>query len=401
MKSINILLIEDNPDDAGLIQFVLQKKIKNEVVITHIDSFILFKELIKKPNFDLILTDYNCGEFNGTDVITELNNSNLDIPIILITAESGMDTALTAINLHVDDYIVKDSKYTTRLPNTVTRVLKNAELESTIRNANTDANETLYNYVSMFVQTADLILSLWGDGSFITANQALLEILGYHVNELKKINIKNIVDKDCYIELDSIISDKSMMNSCQDIQIVLVSKSGKKINVKGKINKRIENGKVIGTHWNVQCLTDSKKLDELRLKQSEQYKSVFEHAPFPMVMGDVRGIVLQINQAACDLVGYSYEEMLGRHIRSITHPLDLLKSLRYHKKLTSGEIDDYVIEKRYRHKDGHYIKVEVTAALIRNKKGKPRFAIAEFKSCSNNLMQEKEDELSSISRFTA
>ena len=27
MKSINILLIEDNPDDAGLIQFVLQKNI--------------------------------------------------------------------------------------------------------------------------------------------------------------------------------------------------------------------------------------------------------------------------------------------------------------------------------------------------------------------------------------
>lgn len=107
--------------------------------------------------------------------------------------------------------------------------------------------------------------------------------------------------------------------------------------------------------------------------------SMFEFSPIPMVLGDHRGVVLQINKSACDLVGYKYDEMIGMHIRKITHPIDLLKSLKFHKKLFSGELNNYTIIKQYRHKEGHYIKVEVNAALIRNEKNQPRFGIAEFR----------------------
>lgn len=390
MESIRVLLIEDNADDASLIQLVLEKKIKN-LSVTHLDSFQLFKEIITTTQFDIVITDYNCGNFTGIDVISELDQRNLDIPIIVVTAEYGMDHALAAISYHVDDYVVKDAKYVNRLPEIVTRVLKNSKLESAIRNTNSNANETLYNYIKMFEKSSDLILSLWKDGSFITTNQTTLDLLGYTVDEINKINIKEIADPDCHIELDHILSETDINKQLDSVELVLLSKSGEKININGNINKRVENGKVVGTHWVVQHLTHSKKSDELLKKQSEQYKSAFEYAPCPMVMGDMRGIVLQINQAACDLVGYTYEEMLGRHIRTITHPLDLLKSLNYHRKLTSGAIDNYTLEKRYRHKDGHYVKVEVTAVLIRNKSGQPRFAIAEFKECGSPLTYSKDE----------
>jgi len=378
VEKLRILLIEDNEDDANLIRHSLENKIKG-ILIKHIDSFELFKELIRNSNYDLILTDYYCGGFTGLDIVTELRSMDIKIPVILITGEHAMGTALAAIKMHVDDYVVKDYKYIKRLPSIINRVLNKSPIEEIKRNSEITFSDSLENYIDLFDNASEIIQDIWLDGSFINVNTAWHETVGYTNNDVNKLNIDDIIDEEWRFDFKEIMDQVRSGKQRQYVELGFISKSGKKILVEGEVTARIENRKSIGCHWTLHNVTDIKNTDKSFCDVNDQYMSVFEYAPNPLVMGDHRGNILQINRAACDIVGYTYEEMIGMQTRKITHPTDLSKSLKYHKKLLSGELENYTITIRYRHKKGHYIKVEVTAALIRNEKGQPRFTIAEFK----------------------
>lgn len=387
MEKLRILLIEDNEDDAKLIRHSLENNIKG-ILIKHIDSIEIFKEVIRSSNYDLILTDYYCSGFTGLDIVTELRSMDIKIPVILITGEHAMGTALAAIKMHVDDYVVKDYKYIKRLPSIINRVLKKSSIEDIKRNSEITFSDSLENYIDLFNDASDIIQDIWLDGSFIIVNTAWYETLGYTNNDVNDLNIDDIIDEEWKFDIKEIMDQVRSGNQRQYVEIGFISKSGKKILVEGEVAARIENGKTIGCHWILHNVTALKNTDKSFCDVNDQYMSAFEYAPDPLVMGDHRGNILQINRAACDIVGYAYKEMIGMQIRKITHPANLSKSLNYHKKLLSGEIDNYTITIRYRHKKGHYIKVEVTAALIRNEKGQPRFAIAEFKEIKKKAMNQ-------------
>ncbi len=377
--NLKILFIEDNPDDVRLITNTL-KKYNDAITIEHIDSFSLFKDKITKGSYDLVLTDYNCGSFTGFDVVSEIRSRKIEVPIIIITGEHSLETALKAINMNVDDYVVKNKKYIEHLPAIIERVLNKSHLEEVKRNTDSTLNETLNNFINLYETSSVLIQSVWLDGHIMNVNNAWCNTFGYKNSEVKEIHIKNIIDPDWAVEFKCLMDKIESSTESIPFELGFITKEGRKVPVEGCVSKRIENRKIVATHWIMRNITKLKSTESTLCKINDQYLSMFEHAPNPMMLGDHRGEVLQINQAACDLVGYTYNEMIGTHIRKITHPLDLLKSLQFHKKLLSGELSSYTIEKRYRHKEGHYVKVEVNAALIRNDKDQPRFGIAEFKA---------------------
>lgn len=85
------------------------------------------------------------------------------------------------------------------------------------------------------------------------------------------------------------------------------------------------------------------------------------------------GIVLQkpdgskrirVNQAFCDMVGYSEEQLLDEPYDKLTHPNDLEISLERRRQLVAGEIEHFQTEKRYVHKDGHIVWGAVNSSII-------------------------------------
>ena len=60
----------------------------------------------------------------------------------------------------------------------------------------------------------------------------------------------------------------------------------------------------------------------------------------------------------------------------MTHPEDLPFNLDRFTALMRGEIDTYQLEKRYLHKDGHAVWVDLTTAVQRDQAGNPAYCIA-------------------------
>ncbi|NOT96528.1 MAG: PAS domain S-box protein, partial [Nitrospira sp.] len=105
---------------------------------------------------------------------------------------------------------------------------------------------------------------------------------------------------------------------------------------------------------------------ESALRASEvRFRTLFEQAAVGVAQIDtLSGRFLAVNRKYCDIVGYSEAEMLQLDFPSITHPDDLAEDLAKMELLKSGQIRDFDIEKRYVHRDGHLVWVELTASPL-------------------------------------
>jgi two-component system response regulator HydG len=99
-----ILIIEDDISFCKLLEKFLIKKAFDVTISFSADEARL---AIKKESFDLILTDLRLPDSDGIGLMAEFKASNPEIPVILMTGYSDVNTAVKAIKNGAADYISK------------------------------------------------------------------------------------------------------------------------------------------------------------------------------------------------------------------------------------------------------------------------------------------------------
>jgi PAS domain S-box-containing protein len=120
------------------------------------------------------------------------------------------------------------------------------------------------------------------------------------------------------------------------------------------------------------------------------FRGAFEHAAIGMAIVDLDGRFLKVNRSLCQIVGYSEAELVARDFQSITHPDDLDSDLTLSRQLIAGEIDHYHMEKRYIHKDGNAVWIQLSGSIVRDDGGRPYYAIAQIQDISARKAAERQ-----------
>jgi len=119
------------------------------------------------------------------------------------------------------------------------------------------------------------------------------------------------------------------------------------------------------------------KKTEAALRRSEfRFRGTFENAAVGITHVDLDGNWIDVNQKFCDMVGYTRQALIGTSFLILTLPEDLQEDLALFDALRKGERDSYFVEKRYVHKDGHVLWVDMYHALQRDENGAPLYCIA-------------------------
>ncbi len=105
--------------------------------------------------------------------------------------------------------------------------------------------------------------------------------------------------------------------------------------------------------------------------RERDYAVSFEHASIGIAHLDLNGQWLEVNQALCDIVGYSRDELMALSFQDITCPEDLDDDLALAVRLVAGEIPSYRLEKRYVRKDGSLVWVRLNATVVHDSDGRP------------------------------
>src|ERR1700742_1436602 len=102
---------------------------------------------------------------------------------------------------------------------------------------------------------------------------------------------------------------------------------------------------------------------------SERYRQLFEEAPVAYHEIDTSGLIRSVNQAECELLGYSSEEMLGRPVWEFI-AADFQETSRRAIAEKIARIQAVTpIMREYRRADGRYLWVEVHEKLISTSSG--------------------------------
>jgi sigma-B regulation protein RsbU (phosphoserine phosphatase) len=113
---LNILLVEDNKGDVGLLKHVLKKAgINHELSIA--DSEAEFCNKLDNFKPDVILSDHSLPVFNSLEALKIVRGRGMDIPFILVTGTVSEEFAIQAMEAGADDYILKDRL--ARLPSSI------------------------------------------------------------------------------------------------------------------------------------------------------------------------------------------------------------------------------------------------------------------------------------------
>jgi PAS domain S-box-containing protein len=124
----------------------------------------------------------------------------------------------------------------------------------------------------------------------------------------------------------------------------------------------------LGLAWMVARMTTREvAVAEMALRESEErYRYLFEHSPDSILLmnltGDGPPVIIDCNEATCQMHGYSKEEMIGRPISLLDSEMDRAQIPERAKRVMAGEVVKF--EGEHVRKDGSHFPVEVVARMV-------------------------------------
>jgi PAS domain S-box-containing protein len=131
-----------------------------------------------------------------------------------------------------------------------------------------------------------------------------------------------------------------------------------------------------------------------------RFSRIFENAAVGIAQLRPNGGWLRVNDRLCAIVGYSREELLRTTFQQITYPPDLQSDLDLLERLLLGEIPNYQMEKRYIHRAGHLVWINLTVGIERDEGGEPKYLVSVIEDINDRKSAERIREITE-ERLTA
>ena len=171
--TLRIVLLEDNPNDAELIQLQLTQQ-RLAVDCQHVSSEAEFRRALETAP-DLVLADYTLPGFDGLVALKILRELHPDVPFIFVSGSLGEERAIEALKSGATDYVLKDRLQ--RLHSVAQRALAEARERRERRSAQIALEAQRVLLGTLIDSLPDLVYAVDRERRLSVVNRALLEQL--------------------------------------------------------------------------------------------------------------------------------------------------------------------------------------------------------------------------------
>lgn len=234
-------------------------------------------------------------------------------------------------------------------------------------------------------------------GRYTYANPSACKLLGYNQEELLQLSIPNILTSDSLNEGLRSFQELQEKGDIHNIELQFIKKDGtlcyvildgKKLSENEFIAfvKDISDRKLAETHIKIQneeiaTLNEEYKttIEELQnakeqVEESElKFRLMYENTSIGIGVISLDFKFLAVNNAFCDMLGYTENEFMGKTIQDITHPEIIEKNIELQKQLLQGTIPSFQLEKSFIHKDGHKVYGLLNSTVIKDSNNRPLY----------------------------
>lgn len=151
--------------------------------------------LFGKTAFDLAVLDVHLPDMLGTELLEQVKARNPHIPVIVMTGDANLESALAALRCGAYDYLRKPFEFEEFLK-TVENALNQGRLKWEKETISHELLRSEEKYRYLVQNSPDIIYTLDADGNFTFINDALEHLLGFSVEELIGKHVSTIVCED-------------------------------------------------------------------------------------------------------------------------------------------------------------------------------------------------------------
>ncbi len=295
-----------------------------------------------------------------TRITKEISDSNLDKEIIVQSSDEvgQLSKSFNQMVKRLRETIVSRDELAKEISN---RKLLEEELRE-----REERYRLLFNNVSDAVFVHEVSAETYMPGRFIEVNDIACRYLGYTREELLQMSVPQIDAPETLPNVPNILK-RLLAEEWATWESIHVSKDGRRIPVE-IINQLFElNGKltILSTVRDISV----RKLAEDALRRSEEkFRTLFNSAGDAVAIFEMNGHFLEVNEAICEQLGYSREELLHMTRMDIDIPENaVVIQKRIEEVQQRGSI---ISETVYVRRNGTPIQVEVSCQVI-NYDGSP------------------------------
>jgi len=356
---LHILLIEDNPADARLIDIYLREAYDKGYTLSTCDYLRKGLEELSQKTFDIIIIDLTLPDSSGLDTFKSIYEHSPQTPIIVLTGFDDDEIGISAMKLGAQDFLVKGKVKGKTLKRSISysierfKLLKELSENTKMLHKKTQDLEREQLKLSEAQKLSHIGSWEWDvEENNISWSDELYRIYGLepgkHKITVEKINeMVHPADKE---QVRKIISESKQTHDSFSFyyRIILPGEKIKTIQTRGEIIVD-ETGKVVkmvGTDQDVTDRIREEELQKLVLAATQSYNSV--------IITDINGKIEWVNEGFTKLTGYELNEVINTQSdlfkkRFSTGPTDqayYFESVIHEKKPTTFESKNFTKDRK-------------------------------------------------------
>lgn len=231
--------------------------------------------------------------------------------------------------------------------------------EVSIYASNEEIYTSLYYFVSISIFSLIVALAM-----AVVLSKRLQKIIYEPILHLAGIAKQVSKDKNYNIRA-SIFHNDELGELTENFNEMLTQIKERDENLESLVEKRTAEVKKRNEELNAEISEKIKAKEQLEDSEA-RFRSAFYSAAIGMALVKEDHSIMQVNEAFCDMLGYTQNELIGTKFRDLTYIDDINMSVELHLNLIQGEITHYQLEKRYIHKSGEIIWGLLNVSSVRD-----------------------------------
>jgi PAS domain S-box-containing protein len=377
---MKILLLEDNETDADLTRKGLTGSIPNCYIEVAQTLKQASKILENSTAFDIALLDMKLPDGTGMDLLIEIRQSGIRMPVVILTGSGNEEVATAAMKAGADDYIVKRQDYISKLPGLIDMAIQNhqqnmllkseivevlyiehhaSDIDLTKRHLNQYAPQIHITALSSAEKALNLLpLNETEQGKF----QVI--ILDYRLPGLNALEFTKIIRQERKLQVPVIFVTGQ---GNEEVAIQALKLGANEYLVKRDNYLYRLPTVIMNSHQHYQLIQKQVAL----VKSESKYRLLAENSGDVIFTADLEMKYTYVSPSVYQLRDYTSEEVMQQSVEETLSPASFAIVMKVFSdsmaeiySSQTGKFEPVTLELEMRRKDDSYVWTEVKATII-------------------------------------
>ena len=378
-----ILLVEDDPADAELAHGYLEDAIRSGIEVLHARTLEEAFGILATHEIDLALLDLDLPDSAGLGTLERFRET-ARCPVVLVTGHDHPALRREALLRRADEVLPKnrlDAESLMQVVSRMTGARRAGPAQPDGARQMLRRNERRFR--ALIENSSEAIALVDAAGGIRYTSPAMRRILGYGLGDEDTRNALALLHPAEREAAEArFYATVAAPGSKATLRARFRHKDGGWRLLEAVVHNRLDDPDVAALVVNIVDLTRQAEIEQ-------RFRATFEQAAVGLAHVALDGRLQLVNDRLCAMLGYTRQELTQRSVREVSHPEDIDLTLGERNRLHAGERNRFSTVKRYLHKDGSVVWVQLTVSAVRDAEGRPSYDIAVFEDISERRRAEQ------------